>query len=535
LRLVDRFFPNRRSATPSFTELLGQPCALAAPADLRTQFVEVLRRERSATEAERLRAARADEEGALPMEIVDGVATIRIQGLLIPSGAAQWRYWGGRATDYQEITAMAVAATNDANVRAAMLDIDSIGGFVRGISPAVDALWELRQKKPLHSHTGGTMASCAYHLGSQAHRVTADRNATAGSVGEMIVLVDSSKGLKEEGIEVIVIRSGKHKGAGVWGAEITAEQRAAFQELVGDGHELFLRDVLRGRQDLSRRQLTAVADGRSFYAERAMKHGLIDAVETNVQAMTVCVTARLEDVAPSTVDEDEADDADVETEVEEADHSAGSAGDPTNEPAPVGAGKESDMSNAPKPAVAQPPAATTPVPAPTPATEQSSELEQLRAENARLKADHEKLEARAELERMNAQAERDRALVDVVDKHVEAGRVAPADREKTIELAKKGFAGDPTGLDEHLGRLKVVTKPQRASSPTTQQTGAETVVIPAEDRAQLQKMAAAMGCSVEDLARMDGVENVSALGGLVVLEGGKSAKASDLLTAKGGA
>lgn len=390
---------------------------------------------------------------------------------------------------------MAVMAQDDANVRSIMLDVDSPGGYVRGITSAVDAIWEAGKKKPVHAHTGGLMASCAYHLGSQAQRISADRNALVGCIGEMVILVDASKHLKEEGIEVVVIASGAHKGVGVWGAEITAEQRAALQELVGDGHELFLRDVLRSRLDLTRRRLASVADGRSFYAERAEKVGLIDDVETDHQALDACMVARLEDGgsgADEPPNDDETEDPEVDTTETEESKPAGAAGD---QPAPS-AQKGDAMSN-PKPAVAPP--AASPPPAtlgPTELEQARKQLEEERAKRETAEAQVMRLQGEKELAELALGSHRADRIKAILDEFQGAGRFDPAVRPKMEEVARKTYSEDPEALRTYLDSILPATRNREQPKGTAVPPSAGSAASLTAEEAMAAK---ALGLSPEEV------------------------------------
>lgn len=502
MRLRDLHPMHRRrlsDARQSVADLLDTPWAISSEEQLRNRVTEFAKRVESASVAE-LRQAMDEDEGELPMHVVDGgVAVIRIHGLLIPSGAAFWRWWGFRATDYEEITAAVRAAVQDDSVRSILLDVDSPGGLVRGMTPAVDAVFDARRVKPVLAHTSGLMASAAYHIGSQAQRVSADRNAIVGSIGEIMVLVDASEAAKAHGYEVVVIASGKHKGAGVFGTKITKEHRAAFQELVRDGFESFLADIARAR-DIDE----SAADGRVFYAERAMGFGLVDAVEHAPAAIVQAMNARLED------DEDEdatsADPDDEEEPEENTDHER-QAGAP--EPALEGAQGEGSM---PKPkneepaggAQASPPESNT-------STSSSATVEELRAQLEEERAKREAAEQRAdEIEEEKRLAEtvlkatRKSRVTEILDEFQKAGRFDPADR-KEMEEAAKPFEEKPEKLRAYLDRILPASRNKEQPTSTVPPEGSKRSEVDPE----AAKLAPHFRLTESDLELADNVVRIS--------------------------
>jgi len=84
-----------------------------------------------------------------------------------------------------------------------------------------------------------------------------------GSIGIYGVLYDYSAMFAEDGVKALVFRSGKFKGIGTDGEEISEEQQAELQRDVEAVHALFVRAVAAGRR-ISTSQAAKLADGRVY-------------------------------------------------------------------------------------------------------------------------------------------------------------------------------------------------------------------------------------------------------------------------------
>ncbi len=192
----------------------------------------------------------------LPMRIEGHTAVIPISGVLLKDVPDWMRLWGLDVTGYGDIRDMLSAALANPGVTDITLAVDSPGGQVAGIMEAAAAIAEANKTKPVTAKVGELSASAAYWLSSQASRIEASPLSEVGSIGVYTVYADFSEMAKAEGVRVIVIRSGEHKGMGVMGAPITEGQIAAVQEVI-DG--------------IAAQFQGAVGTGRKMDAERSRK------------------------------------------------------------------------------------------------------------------------------------------------------------------------------------------------------------------------------------------------------------------------
>ena len=213
------------------------------------------------------------------LQIIDGIARIKISGVLLKTVPGWVRLWGINATGYDEIIGQIEEAVNDDSVSRIELAVSSPGGVVSGVESAGDAIFSAGKAKPVTAVVEDLAASGAYWLTSQAQNISANKTAEIGSIGVYSVYYDWTDFEEKMGIKAIVIRSGEHKGMGL--DSITDSQIEAVQEIIDGLAGQFISAVARGRGKETK-QISELATGRLWLAEDAKKIGLIDNINSNV-------------------------------------------------------------------------------------------------------------------------------------------------------------------------------------------------------------------------------------------------------------
>jgi protease-4 len=185
-------------------------------------------------------------------------------------------------------------ANKDPEVARIALRLDSPGGTCAGTFALMEEV--KNSAKPLWAYGEDMMCSCAYFTACGADKIFCNATAMVGSVGTLVMLRDTSGAYSMAGIKMVLIGSGKHKGAGMEGTEITDEQKAYFQSRVDDINSQFVGAVKDARK-LNDKQLAEVAEAGVYVGAKAASAGLIDGVlgweeflakfeaETNPQAL----------------------------------------------------------------------------------------------------------------------------------------------------------------------------------------------------------------------------------------------------------
>jgi protease IV len=176
-----------------------------------------------------------------------------------------------------------MAAANDPNCSAIIIDLDTPGGAGNAVQRPSEAIAYAKQIKPVVAYAGnGMAASAGYWIASQCDEIYATYSTDeVGSIGTYITLVDMNKaytnrfgGAKVESVYATK-STAKNKGYRDWTA---GDDKFLKQNDLDPFNEEFIAAVKAGRGD----KITSddVFDGRLVRAEQALSFGLIDGLRT---------------------------------------------------------------------------------------------------------------------------------------------------------------------------------------------------------------------------------------------------------------
>lgn len=208
-----------------------------------------------------------------PMPLLPGderVAVVPVEGLIQDGTVPVDALRGFREKDW---------------VRGLVLEIRSPGGTVGASQSLHRAVRAFREAgRPVVAWIGGVGASGGYYAAVAADSVFALPGSITGSIGVVMQFPDARGLLEKAGIRVEVVKSGEHKDAGSPVRELDESDREVFEALVGDTYGQFVEAVSAGRgMDLD--SVRALADGRVYSGERAVRLGLVDRTATLPQAV----------------------------------------------------------------------------------------------------------------------------------------------------------------------------------------------------------------------------------------------------------
>lgn len=207
------------------------------------------------------------------------VAVLPVRGPLIHRADDVAEWWLG-ALSTERLSGWFNAAINDKAVGAIVLDVESPGGTVAGLSEAAATIAAGRGKKPVIAVANAEAASAAFYLASAATEFAATPSAMVGSVGTVWQHVDYSKALENEGIKVSIIRAGANKWAVNPFEPLSDAGRAEMQAVVDGYYSEFVRDVSKNRGVSKSVVEERFGQGLMFKAEEALSRGMIDRVAT---------------------------------------------------------------------------------------------------------------------------------------------------------------------------------------------------------------------------------------------------------------
>ena len=165
----------------------------------------------------------------------------------------------------------------DEQVKAVVLRISSPGGSAYASEQICHALTLLKAKKPLIVSMGDYAASGGYYIACMADKIVAQPNTITGSIGIFGVIPNIS-GLNDKlGITYDGVKTNKMSDAISVNRPFTTEERSLMQNYVNRGYELFVKRCAEGRK-MKVDQIKAIAEGRVWTGEDAIKIGLVDKI-----------------------------------------------------------------------------------------------------------------------------------------------------------------------------------------------------------------------------------------------------------------
>jgi signal peptide peptidase SppA len=199
--------------------------------------------------------------------VVDGIGIIPVVGV-IGKGLSPLEKMMG-AVDINDLSDQVDAMAADPAVEKIAFQVSSPGGTVTGVEELANKIRNLG--KPTMAYTDSEMASAAYWISSASDKVTASPSSSVGSIGVYMAIPDYSEAAKMAGIKMVVIKSGKFKGAGIEGTSLDEGQLGNLQEGVDTIHAEFKEAV-----NMKRKMVKAEAmEGQVFSGKQAAAQGLV--------------------------------------------------------------------------------------------------------------------------------------------------------------------------------------------------------------------------------------------------------------------
>ncbi len=167
-------------------------------------------------------------------------------------------------------------AKDDA-VKSVVFRVSSPGGSAYGSEQIWRALTNLKAKKPLIVSMGDYAASGGYYISCVADEIVAQPNTITGSIG-IFGIIPNISGLNSKlGLTYDGVKTNKMSDAISVNRPFRPEERELMQNYVNRGYELFVKRCADGRKKTPD-QIKAIAEGRVWTGEDALKIGLVDKI-----------------------------------------------------------------------------------------------------------------------------------------------------------------------------------------------------------------------------------------------------------------
>ena len=176
----------------------------------------------------------------------------------------------------------------DESVKAVVLRVSSPGGSAYGSEQIWRALTKLKEKKPLIVSMGDYAASGGYYISCMADKIVAQPNTITGSIG-IFGLIPNIQGLNNKiGLTYDGVKTNKLSDAISVNRPFRPEERMLMQNYVNRGYELFVKRCADGRKKTTD-QIKAIAEGRVWTGQDALKIGLVDKIGGIDEAIKLAV------------------------------------------------------------------------------------------------------------------------------------------------------------------------------------------------------------------------------------------------------
>lgn len=237
---------------------------------------------------------------AFEEEEVSGIAVIPVVGLL-----GNDEDYG---TTYQEIAQKISAADADDEIESIILAINSPGGLMAGLVPAMQSI--ARATKPVNALVLEMAASAAYMLASQSNKIYALHNLSeVGSVGVVVNVFDDKAMWEKYGIKSYTFTNSqspykRYDVATEEGASILQETLDAayleIESMIAEGRKATAGEIrenygngkmLFAKQAISSRMIDGIFE-KDYFSENATNNKTVEFIEMSEKEIMKCATVQ---------------------------------------------------------------------------------------------------------------------------------------------------------------------------------------------------------------------------------------------------
>ena len=206
-----------------------------------------------------------------------GIAVVSILGTLVNRGA--WVGASSGLTSYEGLCHQLKEARKDGAVRGILLDMDTPGGEASGAFEVPDLIRDIRKTKPVFAFAADMACSAGYAIAAAAHEIWTTRTGMVGSIGVVLVHMDRSAQMAQDGLKPTIIAAGRKKTDGNPYEPLPANVRERLQGEADSLRETFIASVVAGRPALSAEAVRATEAG-VYTGQQALAAGLVDGIGT---------------------------------------------------------------------------------------------------------------------------------------------------------------------------------------------------------------------------------------------------------------
>ena len=209
-----------------------------------------------------------------------GIAVLPLYGVVTQRGNMVDDISGPGSTSTQQFTSILRQMLTDDTVGQILIDIDSPGASVYGVSELASEIVKARAQKPVIAVANSLAASAAYWIGCSASEFYVTPGGEVGSIGVWQAHFDYSKALEEEGVKPTLISAGKFKVEGNPYVPLDEQAQAFMQSRVDDYYNAFVEAVAVGRGVSISDVRDGMGEGRVLGADAALAMNMVDGIST---------------------------------------------------------------------------------------------------------------------------------------------------------------------------------------------------------------------------------------------------------------
>lgn len=201
----------------------------------------------------------------------DKIAVVYIDGQMVADKSSD----SGGAACSSDVVRNLRKATDDSNVKAIVLRVNTPGGTPVAAEEIIDQMNRTKATKPIIVSMGDMATSAGYLVSSNANRIVANPDTFTGSIGVIWVFKNKSSFYKDEGVNYYVAKSGNFKDLGSDWRGLSSDEKDYVQRIINQSYSRFVASVAKGR-NLSENYVRSIADGRVYTGSDAKDMGLVD-------------------------------------------------------------------------------------------------------------------------------------------------------------------------------------------------------------------------------------------------------------------
>lgn len=215
------------------------------------------------------------QEFTLEGKTKEKILIIPIRGLI--STAPDEGFLSTRPSLVQEVVSQLKRAKDDKNIKAIILQINSLGGTVTASDILYHEIKRLKEENEIIivAVLMDLATSGGYYIALPANLIIAHPTTVTGSVGVVFIRPDLTELMNKIGLQVNVSKSGEKKDMGTFYRDSSPEENELFQDLVDKMGKRFV-DLVSEHRNIDNQGLSHVASAKIMLADEAEKLGLID-------------------------------------------------------------------------------------------------------------------------------------------------------------------------------------------------------------------------------------------------------------------